>query len=83
MKIGEVSGLIEIPPYYQIVKLMDSEEGEIEKFATVKEMIKRTLGRKKYQSLLEEYLVKLRHNSSIHINEDVFNNFKKKVENVL
>lgn len=83
MKPGEFTGVIETPPYYQIVKMIGLEEGDQEEFLAVKGMIKRTLGRKKFQSLLDEYLLKMRDYSSIQINNKLFTDFKKKVENAL
>ena len=81
MKPGDVSSVIEAPPYFQMVKLVSLEEG-IKEFSAVKGMIRTTLGRKRYRSLLNKYLLKMKKYLSIKVNEDLLENFKKKVENV-
>ncbi|MDY6842987.1 MAG: peptidyl-prolyl cis-trans isomerase [Thermodesulfobacteriota bacterium] len=81
MNIGEISEVIETPPFYQIVKLISREKGEIIEFSETKRMVQTFLGRERYQSLLNEYLEKMRKHSKIKINEDILKNLKKKVEN--
>ncbi len=82
IEVGEISNVIEFSHYFQIVKLVDREEGNLIEFSAVKSMIKKILGRKEYKLRLDEYLMKMRDCSSIRINKKLLNNFMKKVENV-
>ena len=81
MEIGDFSEVIEVPPFYQIVKLNERQEGRIKNFSQVKEMIRIILSRDKYQSLLKEYISNMRSSASVKINESVLKKFTQKVKN--
>ena len=83
METGEISEVIEVPPLYMIVKLRKRQEGSVKNFSQVKEEIRGTLSRARYQSLLKEYLLKMKKTAKIKINESLLNNFTKKVKNGL
>ena len=80
MKVGEISNIIKNPKSCQIVKLLDLEKGVIIDFRKLKKMIRTHLGREMYQSLLKDYLKKLKERSTIKIDEDVLKKFEKKLD---
>ncbi len=81
MKEGDISGIIKAGSFYQIVKLLGIKKGTIISYSKTKRMIKTHLGRERYKSLLNEYLIRLRERSSIEVNEDSLNEFKKNFKN--
>ncbi|MDL1967392.1 MAG: peptidyl-prolyl cis-trans isomerase [Deltaproteobacteria bacterium] len=73
LEIGGVSDIIQGSRKYKIIKLKGKRGGEYKKFSSVKDRIKRILGKRKFDNWLKEYIDKLRNVSQIDINKKVVN----------
>ncbi len=70
MKPGEVSNIIKYKNWFFIVKLIKRYSQEVHPFDEVKESIKKTLAKQRFEQLRREYIEKLRRQSTIEINEN-------------
>lgn len=68
---GKLIGHLRIEGYYGIFKILGKKTGEIKKYEQVKNEVVRLLNKEKSQSILQEYIDKLKSKVKIKVNEDI------------
>ncbi len=69
LKPGEVSGLLETPNGFQIIKMTEYQPAKSRSFEEVKESIRRTLLANKEKQAVGDYIAKLRASSKVQVQE--------------
>jgi parvulin-like peptidyl-prolyl isomerase len=83
LKPGDISHILDVPPFYIIVRLQDKTKEEVEEFHKVKKSISRAHASEKFITLYEEYIDRLKGDAQIVIHEDAVIEFKKRFEKTM
>ena len=76
LEAGQISDVLADGRHYKIIKLKGKRGGEPEEFSRVAGRLKRIVGQQKFDTVLSDYLAKLRKRSNIKINKKAL----KKIE---
>lgn len=78
LEVGQISAVLADGRQYKIIKLKGKRGGEPEEFSRVAGRLKKIVGQQKFNTVLSNYLAKLRKRSNIKINKKALKRIEEK-----